>query len=69
MNEFLTAESVVVILVLVTTLVAIVANRRRLPYTVTLVVIGLLIAIPTALETGHCPGQRTRGRPGLIVRL
>jgi CPA1 family monovalent cation:H+ antiporter len=55
MNEFLTAESIVVILVLVTTLVAIVANRRRLPYTVTLVVIGLLIAIPTTLELEATP--------------
>ncbi len=34
MSEFMTAESIVVILVLVTTLVAIVARRRRLPYTV-----------------------------------
>jgi CPA1 family monovalent cation:H+ antiporter len=54
-NQFLTAESIVVVLVLVTTLVAIVARRRRLPYTVTLVVIGLLIAIPTALELEATP--------------
>ena len=40
---------------LVIGLVAIVANRRRLPYTVTLVVIGLLIAIPTALELEATP--------------
>jgi len=55
MNRFLTAESVVVVLVLVTTLVAIIARRRRLPYTVTLVVIGLLIAIPTSLELEATP--------------
>ena len=55
MNQFLTAESIVVVLVLVTTLVAIVARRRRLPYTVTLVVIGLLIAIPTSLELEATP--------------
>ena len=55
MNEFLTTESIAVVLVLVTTLVAIVARRRRLPYTVTLVVIGLLIAIPTALELEATP--------------
>jgi len=54
-NQFLTAESIVVVLVLVTTLVAIVARRRRLPYTVTLVVIGLLIAIPTSLELEATP--------------
>ena len=45
-TEFLTIESIVVVLVLVTTLVAIGARRLRLPYTVSLVVMGLLIAIP-----------------------
>ena len=55
MSEFLTAESIVVGLVLVTTLVAIFARRRRLPYTVTLVVMGLLIAIPTELEFEATP--------------
>jgi CPA1 family monovalent cation:H+ antiporter len=54
-TEFLTIESIVVVLVLVTTLVAIVARRRRLPYTVSLVVIGLLIAIPTTLELEATP--------------
>jgi CPA1 family monovalent cation:H+ antiporter len=55
MTEFLTVESIVVALVLVTTLVAIGARRLRLPYTVSLVVIGLLIAIPTALELETTP--------------
>lgn len=55
MSEFLNAETLVVTLVLVTTLVAIVAQRRRLPYTVSLVVIGLLIAIPTSLELEATP--------------
>jgi CPA1 family monovalent cation:H+ antiporter len=54
-TEFLTAESIVVLLILVTTLVAIVARRRRLPYTVSLVIIGLLIAIPTSLELEATP--------------
>jgi CPA1 family monovalent cation:H+ antiporter len=54
-TEFLTIESIVVLLILVTTLVAIVARRRRLPYTVSLVVIGLLIAIPTSLELEATP--------------
>jgi CPA1 family monovalent cation:H+ antiporter len=55
LSQFLTAESIVVGLVLVTTLVAIVARRRRLPYTVSLVVIGLLIAIGTPLEYEATP--------------
>jgi CPA1 family monovalent cation:H+ antiporter len=54
-TEFLTIESIIVALVLVTTLVAIGARRLRLPYTVSLVVIGLLIAIPTALELEATP--------------
>ena len=55
MTEFLTVESIAVALVLVTTLVAIGARRLRLPYTVSLVVIGLLIAIPTSLELEATP--------------
>ena len=55
MSEFLIIESIVVALVLVTTLVAIVARRLRLPYTVSLVVIGLLIAIPTTLKLEATP--------------
>ncbi len=55
MSEFLTAETIVVVLVLVTTLVAIAARQRRLPYTVSLVVVGLLIAIPTGLELEATP--------------
>jgi CPA1 family monovalent cation:H+ antiporter len=54
-SEFLIIESIVVALVLVTTLVAIGARRLRLPYTVSLVVIGLLIAIPTTLELEATP--------------
>jgi CPA1 family monovalent cation:H+ antiporter len=54
-TEFLTIESIVVALVLVTTLVAIGARRLRLPYTVSLVVMGLLIAIPTSLEIEATP--------------
>jgi CPA1 family monovalent cation:H+ antiporter len=55
MSEFMTAESIVVILVLVTTLVAIVARRRRLPYTVSLVLMGLLLAIGTTWEFEATP--------------
>jgi CPA1 family monovalent cation:H+ antiporter len=55
LTEFLTIESIVVALVLVTTLVAIGARRLQLPYTVSLVVMGLLIAIPTAWELEATP--------------
>ena len=55
MTDFLTIEGIVVALVLVTTLVAIGARRLRLPYTVSLVVMGLLIAIPTSLELETTP--------------
>ena len=55
MTEFLTIESIVVALVLVTTLVAIGARRLRLPYTVMLVLMGLLIAVLTPLELEATP--------------
>jgi CPA1 family monovalent cation:H+ antiporter len=54
-NDFLNIESIAVALILVTTLVAIGARRLRLPYTVSLVVMGLLIAIPTSLELDATP--------------
>jgi CPA1 family monovalent cation:H+ antiporter len=54
-SGFITIETLVVVLVLVTTLVAIVARRRRLPYTVSLVLMGLLIAIPTSLQLEATP--------------
>jgi CPA1 family monovalent cation:H+ antiporter len=54
-TQFLNIESIVVALALVTTLVAIGTRRLRLPYTVSLVVMGLLIAIPTSLELEATP--------------
>jgi CPA1 family monovalent cation:H+ antiporter len=54
-SRFLTIESIAVALALGTTLVAIGARRLRLPYTVSLVVMGLLIALPTSLELEATP--------------
>jgi len=52
MEGLLATETVIVLLVLVTTLVAIVARRVRLPYTVSLVLVGLFLSIrrPLAIE-------------------
>jgi CPA1 family monovalent cation:H+ antiporter len=52
MEEFLTAEALVIVLVLVATLVAIAVRQIRLPYTVSLVLVGLFISIqrPIAVE-------------------
>jgi CPA1 family monovalent cation:H+ antiporter len=52
MEEFLTIEALVIVLVLVATLVAVVVRRIRLPYTVSLVLVGLFISIqrPVAIE-------------------
>jgi Kef-type K+ transport system membrane component KefB len=41
MEEFLTVEALVIALVLLATLVAILVRRIRLPYTVSLVLVGL----------------------------
>jgi len=50
--EFLEIETLIIVLVLVATLVAIAVRRIRLPYTVALVLVGLLITIrhPLAIE-------------------
>jgi CPA1 family monovalent cation:H+ antiporter len=55
LTDFVTIESIVVALVLVTTLVAIGARRLRLPYTVSLVLMGLLIAFLTPFEFETTP--------------
>ncbi len=55
MEEFITAEAIIVLLVLVATLVAIVARRSRLPYTVSLVLVGLAIAFRRPLEVEATP--------------
>lgn len=55
MEEFLAAESIIVVLIVVATFVAIAARRVRLPYTVSLVLVGLLISIPHTLEVEVTP--------------
>jgi CPA1 family monovalent cation:H+ antiporter len=55
MDQVLTAQTIVVVLILVATLVAIVARRSRFPYTVSLVLIGLFIAIRSPLEIKETP--------------
>jgi len=52
MEAFLATETVIVLLVLLATLVAVVARRIGLPYTVSLVLVGLLLSIerPVAIE-------------------
>ncbi len=52
MESFLVAQSLFLLLIAIATLVAIVAGRLRLPYTVSLVLVGLVIAIlqPFAIE-------------------
>jgi CPA1 family monovalent cation:H+ antiporter len=54
-EQILVAETIIVVLVLVTTLVAIVARRSRLPYTVSLVLVGLFIAIRSPLTINETP--------------
>jgi CPA1 family monovalent cation:H+ antiporter len=55
MDQILTAETIIVALVLVASLVAIVARRSRLPYTVSLVLVGLFIAIRSPLQINETP--------------
>ena len=55
MEEFLAAETLIVLLVVVATLVAIVARRIRLPYTVSLVLVGLLLSIRRPLDIEVTP--------------
>ena len=55
MEEFLTIEALIILLVLVATLVAIAVRRIRLPYTVALVLVGLAITIWRPLDIGVTP--------------
>jgi CPA1 family monovalent cation:H+ antiporter len=55
MEEFLTVEGLVILLVLVATLVAIVVRRIRLPYTVSLVLVGLFISIRRPIDVEVTP--------------
>src|SRR5713226_5221172 len=50
MDNFLQAETLVILLLLVVSLVAIAVRRLRIPYTVALVVVGLLITFQSPLK-------------------
>ena len=55
MERFLQAETLFIELLLVVTLVAILVRRLRVPYTVALVVVGLLITFQSPLEIELTP--------------
>ncbi len=55
MEEFMTVEALIIVLVLVATLVAIAARRLRLPYTVSLVLIGLFISLQRPVDVEVTP--------------
>jgi len=55
MEQFLQAETLVIVLLLVVSLVAIGVRRLRIPYTVALVVAGLFIAISSPLKVQLTP--------------
>ena len=61
MNAFITTETLIIELLLVASLVAIAVRRLRVPYTVALVLVGLLI-------TAQAPLQLTLN-PELILAL
>lgn len=55
MEEFLHAQSLIILLVLLATLVAVITRRIRLPYTVSLVLVGLLLSITRPLDVEVTP--------------
>src|SRR5574341_1300115 len=55
MEEFLQAETLIIELLLIVSLVAFVVQRLRVPYTVALVVVGLLITFQSPLEINLTP--------------
>src|SRR5574341_1734772 len=55
MEEFLQAETLIIELLLIVSLVAIAVRRLRVPYTVALVVVGLLITFQQPLEIALTP--------------
>ena len=55
MEEFLAAESLIILLILVATLVAIAVRRVRVPYTVALVLVGLVITVQRPLDIEVTP--------------
>ena len=61
METFLAVETLIVLLLLIVSIVAIVARRVRVPYTVALVLVGLFITFQQRLDI--------RATPGLILTL
>lgn len=55
MDQFLQAETLIIVLLLVATLVAIAVQRLRVPYTVALVIAGLLITFQSPLKIELTP--------------
>jgi CPA1 family monovalent cation:H+ antiporter len=55
LEDFVTVEALVIVLVLIATLVAIVVRRIRLPYTVSLVLIGLFISLQRPVDVEVTP--------------
>ena len=55
MEQFLTTETLIIELLLIASLVAIAVRRLRIPYTVALVVVGLLITFQSPLEIELTP--------------
>ena len=55
MEEFLATETLIIELLLIVSLVAIVVRRLRIPYTVALVVVGLVITFQQPIEIGLTP--------------
>ncbi len=49
MQQFLTTETLVIELLLIASLVAILVRQLKVPYTVALVVVGLLISIQSSI--------------------
>jgi CPA1 family monovalent cation:H+ antiporter len=55
MEEFLAVETLIIVLILVATLVAIAVRRIRIPYTVALVLVGLFITVQRPLDIEITP--------------
>ena len=55
MEQFLATETIIIELLLIVSLVALVVRRLRIPYSVALVVIGLLITFQKPLEISLTP--------------
>jgi len=55
MEQFLSTETLIIVLLLVVSLVAIAVRRMRIPYTVALVVAGLLITFQSPLDIELTP--------------